>query len=1248
MNKSKLKQIIRISDQEADDDILIKWNKLNKQQLIQIVNDNLIKDIRNEFERNILVDRIVDLYLKSQEESINKFNYLNRGYYNDSWIIPIVSDKKILFVKNENDNFILETSNAMQKEIVEFKKKLITTNFETKIINLLNPYKTNLESNNGVIRNIKNSRIIIRNENIKDRRIAIANEDLNIIGFYLDFKNLNNKFNFNLNLTNCCPHDFSIKEILNSTKNKLENEIIKIKNEKDYTNAINKIIKIYKLIETKKIYNIINYFSYKDLKFYSSKNYHKVENILNIEDPFINYVYNFKYPYFKKFNDTDLQRLAWLNNTYDKGNLYFNYIFILNQLKNTKSLSELLKSENYNEKVLDSYLKKNIIDVDNIETVKNYIKNIFLNIKKHDFFMNMLIYKKKLSKNLQELKIKNNKLKLAIKSLYGTKELNDLLDKEKEQNIRLYDLLTKEKQKKVDDYILKNEDKINFFVCEFDDLRKKFVNSNLDKDKYLYLKELLNTFSNNKFPSLNSKDQNIYCTKCKKSTCKNKSIACMHEKYFYIDLIEAKSEKEKEKINLILNNNFLVYSESEGYYECKFCKRFVKNTPGIMHDKMYENDKLITKDGIKTEQEKYLLSMAEEFINFSSRFDLNKEQIVSACIKSIIMDIDKIKFTDKRSIKIELIEVSFIAATFIQLILVSKNFKLNTNICKIVNFKIKDLINYCLCIIRNKFPLIYKKASSIKLDLYKTILNRISYMDNSTIIKNLKSDFYILDMKIQYNKKHELFKKYNNFERMLEKNNIKIKENEKTEFMYYLSKKYLNLIQMYYKQKNRLEFIDIKTNKRDYLNYADSKYIHKIKNLLISLGQFEKYMPNKFNFNKKIKDCHINFKYWDIFKEKVKQNQISDEYIENYFSKVCLDNLPHIFNNNNHCYNCGRSIKDIDKIPKKDIPLFKRYYNLIKKTDTSIVPRKIYSHDFKNDESKYKTFLNSLNINKKINIDLISKNILKFVGLSKSSKSIDTESSSSDINLNISFTNFLKDLGLYKNMLNEEIIKAKKDIDIINIRNKYDRIRMYNLKQYIHEFFSIINLLKNKQLKVNIKNIYGYEYLDKYIDKKVEFELIFKTFFKKFSNINIEEIINEIIYNDTYKKKNQILYNILFSIVNDLIILGNDTTNKFLADFFIILRDRTRILDITRTSKNTIIDKDEEQKKLQYDKIYRITDDEMVDLGLDYIDLKKITDVEEYQDVIDTVEDYRNKEMDYDFDYDSNNVDDLPDFEQYE
>ena len=114
-------------------------------------------------------------------------------------------------------------------------------------------------------------------------------------------------------------------------------------------------------------------------------------------------------------------------------------------------------------------------------------------------------------------------------------------------------------------------------------------------------------------------------------------IACMHEKYYYIDLVEAKTEKVKKYINSILETNFYIYNEKEGYIECKYCRRNIKNDPGQMHDKVFQNDKLVSSDAIKTEQEKNLMIIADDFLNFSSRFDFKKEDIVSSAIGSIIL-----------------------------------------------------------------------------------------------------------------------------------------------------------------------------------------------------------------------------------------------------------------------------------------------------------------------------------------------------------------------------------------------------------------------------------------------------------------------------------------------------------------------------------------------------------------------------------------------------------------------------------
>ena len=255
MNTSKLKQVIRIKNVKEDDDI-IQWKKLNKPNLNLILNDILTKQFKNEYERNIIVNRIVELYLSSQEDIQNINSMYNSGYFNDSWIIPIVSDKKIIFQKNTIPYTIFKEASEMEKDINEFKKILIPSNFETKLINLLNPYINNLDENIGIFKGIRNSRMVIRNFNLKDTRMAISNEDLKIIGFYLDF----NKF-FYENTVNekCCPTNFYLKNINLKNKNKYKNEIIKINNEFDFSKFLKKINDITKKLIIEKTFFYTKY-----------------------------------------------------------------------------------------------------------------------------------------------------------------------------------------------------------------------------------------------------------------------------------------------------------------------------------------------------------------------------------------------------------------------------------------------------------------------------------------------------------------------------------------------------------------------------------------------------------------------------------------------------------------------------------------------------------------------------------------------------------------------------------------------------------------------------------------------------------------------------------------------------------------------------------------------------------------------------------------------------------------------------
>jgi len=1257
MNTSKLKQVIRIKNVKEDDDI-IQWKKLNKPNLNLILNDILTKQFKNEYERNIIVNRIVELYLSSQEDIQNINSMYNSGYFNDSWIIPIVSDKKIIFQKNTIPYTIFKEASEMEKDINEFKKILIPSNFETKLINLLNPYINNLDENIGIFKGIRNSRMVIRNFNLKDTRMAISNEDLKIIGFYLDF----NKF-FYENTVNekCCPTNFYLKNINLKNKNKYKNEIIKINNEFDFSKFLKKINDITKKLIIEKTFFYTKYESNLLNKIKYGMKYKDIEiqNLELINSKFIDYLYNFSYIYKKSLSDSNLQKLSWLFKTYDNGYLFYNYMFIINNLKKNNRIDEILKVKDSKSKFLDNFIKSNNLGEISIDEIKIFINNINEHLEEHDLILNLNIFYKN-QKKLKNIEIiKKDKLYHAILNVLGKNYLFELLEKETQLQINLYDLLSKSEKKKIDDYLIKNEDSIKFYYCEFDDLRKKFINSENEVDKYNYLSQLINQYSNKKYPSLTSKDQNIYCKNCKNSFCKNNAIACMHEKYYYIDLVEAKTEKVKKYINSILENNFYIYNEKEGYTECKFCRRNIKNEPGLLENKFFENDKLVSKDGIKTDQDKRLLNIADDFINFSSRFDFKKEDIVNSSFSSILQDIKNVKNNDLKQIKIEIIEITFIAASFIQFVMASPNKKLNTSVCKIVNYKLKDLINYTLCIIKNKFNLIFKKANSIKFDIYKLIFNRVSYMENVGNIKNLKSNFYKLEDKFQYNKKNLNFKSISKYENMINSEKLT------SDLIYYLNNKYIYLFENYYRNdKKLLEYIDLNYKKIEFLDYKKYKILLNMKDKLLNIFQKLNFKKKLFNFNifSKINNDKLDQLYWNKINIKIKDNQITDDIIDNYFSKVCLDNLPHNFNNSDYCNNCGRYILNIDKIDRKKIGIFKKYYNLYNKKSKSNIIKKIYIHNF----ISYVNIKKIISKQEDFKIKYISDVYVKYSNLSQTSKTSSNNSLSSDNDLSNNLTDFLKDIGTFKIKKNEELNNINNDKYKILIEEKYNRLAMYNIKQYIIEIYTIINLIYNKQASINIKNIYGYEYLEKYIENRDSFENIFEYIIKK--NEDIYEKIDQIIYNEVsnFKNKSVELKNIFINIFYDIINPTNKINsnkkknpnknnlkidinlNKFTIDFLGILIERHKLLDINEFTKTTIVDEDEKQKKLQYDKIYRITDDEKVELGVDYIDLKKITDVEEYQDEIDRVDDYRNKEIEYDFDFDSNNIDDLPDFEQYE
>jgi len=237
------------------------------------------------------------------------------------------------------------------------------------------------------------------------------------------------------------------------------------------------------------------------------------------------------------------------------------------------------------------------------------------------------------------------------------------------------------------------------------------------------------------------------------------------------------------------------------------------------------------------------------------------------------------------------------------------------------------------------------------------------------------------------------------------------------------------------------------------------------------------------------------------------------------------------------------------------------------------------------------------------------------------------------------FSTFLLELGSYDNPKEEEFIRAKDDKEKIRIERKYEKLRKDNLRQYLTDLLISTEILKNKQNTINVKNLQGLKYLEKYL----QFEDTFKKVKLDYSIDQIDKISR--IQDLSDKKKGNVLLNIfIYTLINNSVIDAN--INSFFSEFVMKLYDMNRVFNMTQAEKDDKNRKDEDDIFNTIKKITYITDEERVENDISFIDLRKITDPQDFQDIIKRVEDHRTRiqnEQDYEdidfFDEEFENVD---------
>jgi hypothetical protein len=262
---------------------------------------------------------------------------------------------------------------------------------------------------------------------------------------------------------------------------------------------------------------------------------------------------------------------------------------------------------------------------------------------------------------------------------------------------------------------------------------------------------------------------------------------------------------------------------------------------------------------------------------------------------------------------------------------------------------------------------------------------------------------------------------------------------------------------------------------------------------------------------------------------------------------------------------------------------------------------------------KKDTEINEVNINVLVDKVLIKTHLVALVASSSS----ETESEESKIDPK-KLKEFMNDLGFYTNLRDDEIFRAKDDTQRIIINKKYDKMRKDLLKRYLNDVFIYTEILKNKNNLITVKNTKGLEFLEKYLEYETQFQ-------KVDLGYTIEEIEEISRISDlSDKKRGNILLNIFINalLINSTI---SQEVNLFITEYVFSLVDLYNSFNITQTDKNDINKKIDDDIFNYIKKINNITDETRVELGINFIDLRKVADPTEFVDIIEKVDEYQTR-----------------------
>lgn len=935
--------------------INVKTKKKNKLDWKNLVDNDLRAAIINDVKKietnpdqiNKLTHNI--MYLDNMFE-LNKLQNKLEYVLSQSWVIPIVSDKKLVYMKKllkkNKESIFIDNPQYIDNELINAEKSKKNFLDDTVYTNLMTPFKPTSSKQYRALELYSNQiRTGLRVVNIesykkhikKSNRKIISNENLKIVGFLMYTSKLNNTFLTPLKTfqyiseylpVSSTKHDTKVMMFSKKTKedkfiDKVYNYVKEINNE--YNKSLqdrNKRIKDYilKLSENVDESDII--------QFEFNSNYFTITSD-SLQNKFIESVYG-QYPYLKLDVDSQIQKFSWMFNQEDLGVTYFliEYLYRLFSQDTHQFLSYLFDgsrniSNNKKEflKMIDSSMKKGCkknetcnlpyckkhtqCEVTKVTNYREYILQLLELLYKNDILISNNKKFKLFNNNLKTL-IKNNNftrnvLDYWIKKTVGIARYNSLKKKSYRTQKNIIDLITSEEkikiQKEKDREKLSNIDYSNN-KCGHVKIENNYRTdiNNTEKNRNGVI--LIDDWIKGNIQESKIKNNQLFCSVC------GFRCMCMHEKLL-IDKYYANTEEEKNKIDNELEINYFrnIVNNAEGSSKaCRYCGKIVE---GLNFEEQQFNTFGVQ---INNTEDNLVENYCTELLLIIERQDLDMnfiKEIIDKKLESRITGLKKDKknftnnyFTQIGLLKQKILILAYVSAAIIHLILLSDRKFVNNKIgqCKITQYDQKNLIQYMDCILKTKFNALYKQARQLKLSIQKPI--SLFTTELETLFNQFKKNIVKqkgLNIRDRYNLKF--------YDKLIDwKPTFNFKELEQSvnsgqnKIINTMSLKKLQSLRKnvnHYLWKQYDKIMGISLFSKDWHEYNTT--LNMVENILTVIDM----RLNSYKYNKIVHFYPYDYKNYyrqldyNVSKSKLKEENL-DKKIE-YFSKACFDDTSHKF-----------------------------------------------------------------------------------------------------------------------------------------------------------------------------------------------------------------------------------------------------------------------------------------------------------------------------------------------------------------